>query len=300
MRYISLILATVVGFTFSTATAQGTSKWVYFGPDHRLHYATDDHGNRIMDFSYAGYKGGGVAMPVVAAVQVLPPREGDNTARIQAAIDDVSNREPDANGLRGAVLLEPGTFEVSGTLTISHSGVVLRGSGSGEGGTVIRMRGQPHRLLNIRGSGTWQADEEPVAITDAYVPSGASSFTVRFADADKFRPGDTVLIRRPVTEAWVRFMGMDDETLSRNGKKGTWLRPGTSINADRIVKSVSGYRITSMFRSAIPMTQNISHRWTPRLCSTNFPAGSAISALNRCVLSRRRKQAHGANTVCSA
>ena len=93
-----------------------------------------------------------------------------------------------------------------------------------------------------------------------FVLLGASSFTVHFADAAKLKPGDTVLIRRPVTEAWVRFMGMDDETLSRNGKKGTWLRPGTWINADRIVKSVSGYRITL----DVPLSDSYDAKYTRR------------------------------------
>ncbi len=226
------------------AAEPGASKWVYFGPDHRLHYATDERGNRIMDFSYAGYHGGGVALPVVAAVETLQPEVGDNTARIQTALDAVSAREIGPDGFRGAVLLAPGTFDLSGSLTIAKSGVVLRGSGSGEGGTIIRMRGTPHRLLNIRGAGNWQTDGQPIAITDAYVPSGANSFTVKAADAAAFKPGDTILVRKPVTEEWVKFMGMDADTLSRGGKKGTWLKPGTLINADRTVKAVAGYRIT--------------------------------------------------------
>jgi hypothetical protein len=31
---------------------------VYFRPDHKLHYRTDERGNRIMDFSYASYRAG--------------------------------------------------------------------------------------------------------------------------------------------------------------------------------------------------------------------------------------------------
>src|SRR4051812_31309892 len=162
MRYSRIIFAASSICTAAISLAQGTSKWVYFGPDHRLHYAADDRGNRIMDFSYAGYKGGGVTMPVVDAVQTLKPQEGDNTARIQAALDDVSSRAPKGDGFRGAVLLEPGIFDVAGALTISQSGVVLRGSGSGEGGTVIRMRGPAHRLLSIHGTGSWQSNSEPV------------------------------------------------------------------------------------------------------------------------------------------
>ena len=117
--------------TASTLLAQGTSTWVYFGPDNLLHYATDSQGNRIMDFSYAGYGGGGVTIPDVPVQVAVSPVFGDNTANIQNAIDQVSARAPDASGIRGAVLLLPGAYEVDGTLSITASGVVLRGSGSG-------------------------------------------------------------------------------------------------------------------------------------------------------------------------
>ena len=41
--------------------AQGArSKWVYPDANGRLQYTADARGNRIMDFSHAGYKGGGV------------------------------------------------------------------------------------------------------------------------------------------------------------------------------------------------------------------------------------------------
>lgn len=39
--------------------AQGRSRWVYPDATGRLHYTADARGNRIMDFSHAGYKGGG-------------------------------------------------------------------------------------------------------------------------------------------------------------------------------------------------------------------------------------------------
>ena len=58
--------------------------------------------------------------------------EGDDRARIQAAIDVVSALPADASGHRGAVLLRAGTYEVGDTITISTSGVILRGEGQGE------------------------------------------------------------------------------------------------------------------------------------------------------------------------
>jgi hypothetical protein len=187
-----------------------------------------------MDFSHAGYKGGGVALPVVPVAKTLKPITGDNTAQIQSAIDAVSH------GTRGAVLLSPGTYDLEGTLTISASGVVLRGSGSGERGTTIRLTGAPHRFLEIRGSGAWQASGNSMSITSAYIPSGADSFEV--ADSAGFQVGDTVLIKRPVTEAWVHFMGMD--TLVRDGKPQTWLKAGSVIQTDRTIRAIAGKRIT--------------------------------------------------------
>src|SRR5215475_2824433 len=119
----------------SILSAQVISDWAFEGPDHRLHYRYDNHGNSIMDFSSAGYRGGGVKLPSVAAAQRLTPVGGDNTARIQAALDTAN----------GAVVLAPGEYQLAGTLCISRSGVVLRG----EKGATIRLTGRPHRFLEI-------------------------------------------------------------------------------------------------------------------------------------------------------
>src|SRR4029450_8913978 len=125
-------------------------------PGGRLQYTADDRGNRIMDFSYAGYKGGGVALPEVRVARAVKPIDGDTGAQVQAAIDEVSKLPIDANGFRGALLLERGTYELGGTLKIAAGGVVLRGGGSSEKGTVLRVTGKPHRLLEIAGDGPRQ------------------------------------------------------------------------------------------------------------------------------------------------
>lgn len=215
-------------------TAQQTSQWVSLGADRKLHYLTDEHGNRIMDFSAAGYRGGGVAIPKVNVAKTLRPVDGDTTAQIQAALDETGR----SGG--GAVVLSPGTYELAGTLSITASGVVLRGSGSGEGGTTIKLTGAPHRFLQIRGTGAWQPGAESANVTDPYVPSGAISFHVD--DASAFHRGDAILVRRPVTEKWVHFMGMD--TLVRDGKQQTWIKPGTFIRTDRTIQAIDGKTIT--------------------------------------------------------
>jgi hypothetical protein len=226
------------------------SEWAFGGPDHRLHYKYDSRGNSIMDFSAAGYRGGGVKLPAVAVCQRLAPASGDSTARIQAALDSAT----------GAVVLASGEYDIAGTLSITRSGVVLRG----EKGAVIRLTGKPHRFLEIHGEGTWREEGIPAPVLDAYVPSGASSFRVRGASA--FHPGDRVLVLRPVTPEWIHFMGMD--TLVRDGEPQTWIRAGSVIRTDRVIDSVDGDRVTL----DVPLSDALDSQFTAAsLVRYSFP-----------------------------
>jgi hypothetical protein len=116
---------------------------VYPGIDGRLVYVPDPQGNAIPDFSHAGYGGGGVPLPFVPVKETVWPVAGDNTANLQAAIDKVSALAPDGSGFRGAVLIKMGYYKMATPLRIQSSGVVLRGEGMGEAGTVLIGTGNP-------------------------------------------------------------------------------------------------------------------------------------------------------------
>jgi hypothetical protein len=77
-------------------------------------------------------------------------------------------------------------------------------------------------------------------LADAYVPSGTTSFVV--TDASAFAVGDTISIRKPATEAWIKFMQMDD--LSRDGRGQTWIRAGSTIDSERHITRIDGNKIT--------------------------------------------------------
>jgi hypothetical protein len=251
-----------------TAAEPPRSSWVHAGSDDKLEYKSTPAGDRIMDFSSAGYLGGGSALPEVPVKVTVKPLGGkDDTAAIQAAIDDVGQL-PLKDGFRGAVLLGEGTFVCAKPLILAKSGVVLRGSGSGAGGTSIAMTGPRHRAIIIgsepkpaarrpRGS----EDEEPeedvdeagrpavaagqfkaaeTAIVDAYVPAGARTFTVR--DAAGFAVGDTVAIHRPTTPAWLRLMQMD--TMKRDGKPQIWIGVARGGVQERKILALSGTTMT--------------------------------------------------------
>ena len=75
------------------AQSPGKSQWVYPGSDGKLVYKTLPAGDKIMDFSYAGYMGGGVKIPEVDVKITLGPVAGDNSTAIQNAIDEVSKKK---------------------------------------------------------------------------------------------------------------------------------------------------------------------------------------------------------------
>jgi hypothetical protein len=217
-----------------TMSAQ-TSDWAKI-VNGKLTYKTFGNGNHIMDFSTAGYMGGGVALPTVPAKVTINPSGGNDTALIQHAIDTVSAM-PLVNGFRGAVLLGKGTFHISATLNVAASGVVVRGSGSGVGGTVVST--SVSEAFRVGGTGTYQKSNT-TGLSGTFIPSGTQTITV--ASAAGFAVGDNVVITRTVTAAWIHFLGMDK--LVRNGKPQTWLRPGSQTNTDRTIVAISGNNIT--------------------------------------------------------
>ena len=184
---------------------------MYFDQDSCLRYRADAENNYIADFSHAGYRNGEVELPSVPTVVTIDAVEGDNTANIQSALDELAARQPDADGYRGALLLNPGLYRVSGQLFMRESGMVLRGAGQGSDpsvNTVIVGVGNSPTLRNlivVSGASvpTWTS---PVAgtttnITSEFVPAG--SRTLEVAAAEFYRRGDQVVITQPSTLAWL-------------------------------------------------------------------------------------------------
>ena len=250
-----LLIACLVFISSITAQtskkiAPAKSEWVYANASGKLVYKTLKGGDKIMDFSHAGYMGGGVAIPSPPVKITLSPLPGDNTDAIQNAINEVS-KMPVKNGFRGTVLLNPGTYNLERTISINANGVVLRGSGSGANGTVFNMTGRAHNCISVRGAVSSKAIGNPVNFSDAYVPSGTYSFNV--TDASQLVAGDTIRIVRPVTDAWVEFMGMDG--LVRSGKRQTWITG--EISVDRMVRKIEKNKITV----DVPLTDNYDAKY---------------------------------------
>jgi len=206
----------------------------------KLIYASDANGDRIPDFSYCGYMASEKAIPNADVKVVVPVKKGDATLRIQSAIDYVSSLPIGKDGLRGAVLLEKGKYDVLGSLLISKSGVVLRGSGNTLEGTIL-VAGGKDRATFIRVLGTNNKKVEASAkIVNSYVP--VNSTEIKIADAAKFKVGDMVIINRPTTKAWIDKLGT--ETFGGGLSALGWKPGDRETNWDRKVVAVKGDIVT--------------------------------------------------------
>ncbi len=135
-----------------------------------------------------------------------------------------------------------GLYPLETPLFIRASGVVLRGEGMSDIGTILvgkipkstaGARGQRQALINIIGaSGISAIEETKQTILDKYVPVGSRSFTV--ASAKAFKVGDKVLVRRIGNQAWIKEIGED----STGAGRYRW-RP-FNITWDRIIVEIKG------------------------------------------------------------
>lgn len=215
-------------------------KPIFVAQDGKLAYTPDAQGNRVPDFSFAGYMAGEQAIPMASVKVWVPLKSGDATLRIQSAINYVSKLPIGKDGLRGAVLLEKGIYEVAGTLTIAASGVVLRGTGMTDEGTVIHATGLDRiGVIRIAGKNN-RVDAPAVAITDQYVPVNAS--TVTLANTKGLQAGSHVMIHRPSTSNWI------DELHTAHFGGGItslgWKAGQRDIDWDRQIIAIQGNTVT--------------------------------------------------------
>ena len=211
------------------------------GSDGHLVYGADEQGNRVPDFSSCGYAGGERSIPDAPVRVVVAPAPGDGTARIQKAIDYVAGLPADADGVRGAVLLLKGRHEVFGGLGITNSGVVLRGQGMSDDGTVLVAAGVDRRtLIRITGRDDLTAQNNAGwQIADDFVPVGAVSFSVN--DASGLKAGDPIHLIRPSTDLWIARLGAEE---FGGGEGGGWKAGTRDLAWDRLIKAVEGNRVT--------------------------------------------------------
>ncbi|WP_417939478.1 DUF6298 domain-containing protein [Flavobacterium sp. RS13.1] len=230
----------VIFFSANITNAQNTFPDITKSKEGKLERIADAKGNQIPDFSYAGYKASSAAIPNVVIKVFVPHIDGDATKTIQSAIDYVAKFKSDATGFKGTILLDKGIFKVSGEINIKESGIVLRGSGSENNGTVLLGTTINRKaIVNISGIDN-RLFKKTTELATNCTPLGATVLMVK--NANTFKKGDRILINTPITKNWIDLLSMNDF----GGESGWigWKADDFVIRADREIIAVEGNKIT--------------------------------------------------------
>ncbi len=235
----------------SVHAASAAPNWISFA-NGRLAYGTDAQGNRIPDFSRVGYRNGDAPLPdLPVAATISPQPSGDDTARIQQAIDQVAN-----SGKPGAVQLTAGAYRLEGTLRISASNVELRGAGSGSNGTKLVAAGKLHTLVTIAGTGSRTSAGSAIPVASNYVPVGTDRLDV--SDASSLHVGDHVIVQRPQEQSWIHAIGMDKIPPRPDGTPSKQWTPNSGQQFDRTITAVNGKTV----QFDVPLTNALESQYT--------------------------------------
>lgn len=229
--------------TSNNLLAQNMSSYFQASGD-RIIYFSDQEGNRIPDFSHAGYRGGGVELPYYPVKISLSPQPGDDTERINKAISYVEGLPKDKNGVRGAVLLQQGEYQISGPLNIKESGVVLRGSGSGsepDHATILQVaksfRGTAIQIGNEDYDWLYDYRSHQTNVTSKFVPVGARNFEIE--DIGPFEVGDNIILRHRSSQKWLDAINGGD-----TGADPPWEEGYIEIYYNRVITGIKDSTIS--------------------------------------------------------
>ena len=263
---MNIQLRTILLGLLSIGFAQGYAQtFALQVKDDRITYLNDEQGNRILDFSYCGYKGSEQDIPSVRNAVFVPWTAGDNTSRIQRAIDYVASLVPDASGFRGAVLLDQGEFSLSGSLRINASGIVLRGVDKEK--TILLKKGVDRgALIYMEGTDDLKV-QDTLQVLSKYVPVNAR--TLEVVSGTSLRKGDRVLVNRPSGKEWIASLGCDifGGGISALGwKEGdmvlTWDRTVTEVNGNQITLDAP---LTVALDAKYGTSSVITYQWNGRI-----------------------------------
>lgn len=286
-RYF-LLLYYITGLFLTSFSQSWQSQLVSVDGVGQITYTPDADGFVIPNFSHAGYKGGGIDIPFVPVMKTISPISGDNTAHIQAAIDEVGALPKDANGLRGTVLLLAGKYDILGSIYVKYDGVILRGVGQGDNPTTNTIiyalkneLAQPQRDVIVLGNATKQvngntkaSDASQVNITTTKVAVGEYSFEV--SNASAYTIGDQIIIYHPCSSVWIEAVNKGGVPTPAEGEADErWITNKLPIVYNRYIKKIDGNIITVDAPVFYTLNKSISqcYIYKPNMTGTVYQVG---------------------------
>ncbi len=243
IKTIKVGLFSSLFLVFSLSSISQTSTLVSVGINGKLVYTPDAKGNTIPDFSDVGYMNSEASIPNVPVVLTVFPVVGDNLNNVQNAINTVAAMPVGSDGFRGAILFKSGTYNVSDTIKINASGIVLKGEGfNGSGTNFIATKSSQYSLFYFAGTnGISLITSTKKSIKDAYVPFGTKQITV--ASGHSFVVGNNLMVHRIPKDSWIKLLHMD--SLSALDPAATnWTASAYDLYSERKIKAVNGNVLT--------------------------------------------------------
>ncbi|MBE7019956.1 MAG: hypothetical protein E7411_00790 [Ruminococcaceae bacterium] len=219
--------------------------------DKLFYKAYNEEGDKLSDFSYAGYYAGDIELPETKDLPVVseisPTGTEDDTSHIQAAIDKAFNTEGDLK----VVKLKAGKYRLPDPIYIK-SGVLLSGEGQGPNGTVLfASKPSQYSPVHIEGAEPNDDTTKKYYLTDDYVKSGSKTVHVSMEDALDLKVGDEIAIYYTVTDEWCEAMDMVGVINVYDNDTG-WKSGDVSMVTERKITAVNGNEITVDFGFFVP------------------------------------------------
>ena len=224
----------------------------------------------IPDFSRVGYMWGDKPIPDYDVVTILtPPAAGsDATQLIQNAIDNMQGT--------GAILLKAGTYNVSGSISLNKSGVVLRGEGPS---TIIKATGTDDRNLIELGLRTSQQLIHASASEIITPRLAVGQLRVPVKEPWKFSVGDRIVIWRPATYKWLDDLKMTQIPQNSENRVIQWDPADYNLTWERTVTAIEGDYIHIDNPVVMETSYEYGGGWLMR-CSWDRISGSGIENMH--------------------
>lgn len=221
-----------------------------------LYKEYNEQGDKIGDFSYAGFSSGKYELPVTENLKVvaeLSPSGGEEDQKIiQEAIDKAQRHDGGMNVIK----LKAGRYNIgTGGIKIK-SGVVLSGEGQGPTGTVLYAY-LPFQNKPVKFLGTAPKEiGDKAYITDDYIRAGSNKIHLSDEDVKNFRVGDKIILRHISTEKWAEAMKMVG-TINVYDDITTWT-PGTiNLVVERVITDINDNEITLDYGVFVPYMKEL-------------------------------------------
>lgn len=244
---LAFMLGTILGIAgINVSQVKAAETWrssLY--PENWTPGYTNNSGQFLQDFSYAGYERGEKEVPTkmdglyANVLNYGADNTGakDSTTAIQNAINAVEA----AGG--GTVYLPAGTYKVKPSSSSNASALRIKGSnilfkGDGVGKTFIRCYAESMRysqVINVSPQGgTWDsADDGKYSYLTQDIPKTPTT-TIYLNDVSNFKAGDWVIIRSDRTSAWINehnMSGFWSANVNPTTMGTTFYRQITSVNS---------------------------------------------------------------------